>query len=228
MPLMCKFYNNEGGCKNNKKCTHLHLCKNYINNDCKFNKRCKRCHNILAKQPLSVLKRYGLNPTSFNIDKLLSILKDTLENGDIVLKRDIPHNRGVRADRHNSLSSINDVHESSTSDISSSEMSDTDEDEDDETDNDWNEQTLESYGFVEQDSSSEQTDGERQGTHESDLSLMHKNEHIAFYGERRPFCGRSASLTGQKRDLSTGNGHQADTEPIMTFECKLFSVISQK
>ncbi|XP_060592131.1 uncharacterized protein LOC132746872 [Ruditapes philippinarum] len=219
MPLMCKFFNNEGGCKKNNNCTHLHLCKNYINNDCKFNKRCKRCHNILAKQPLSVLKRYGLNPNSFNIDKLLSILKDTLENGDVVLKRDIQHNRGVRADRHNSLSSINDVHESSTSDTSSSEMSDSDED--DETDNDWKEQTLESYGFVEQDSSFEQTDGERQGTPENDLSLLHKNEHIADCGERRPFCGHSTSLTGQKKDLPTGNGHQGDTEPIMTFESQI-------
>jgi hypothetical protein len=169
---------------------------------------------------------YGLNPTCFNIDKLLSILKDTLENGDVVLKRDIQHNRGVRADRHNSFSSINDVHESSASDISSSEMSD--KDEDDETDNDWKEQTLESYGFVEQDSSFEQTDGERQGTPENDLSLLHKNEHIADSGERRPFCGHLTSLTGQKKDLPTGNGHQGDTEPIMTFECKLFSNIFRR
>ena len=67
LPQVCKFYNNEGGCKHEKKnkgtkCPCLHVCRFYVQNDCKFDRGCKRSHDLLSGQPLQILTSYGLKP----------------------------------------------------------------------------------------------------------------------------------------------------------------------
>ncbi|KAL3862314.1 hypothetical protein ACJMK2_008292 [Sinanodonta woodiana] len=63
-PRICKFYNNEGGCRyqqQGKSCPHLHICKHYIMDKCSFGPRCKRNHNILADDIRDILTRYKIN-----------------------------------------------------------------------------------------------------------------------------------------------------------------------
>ena len=67
IPPICKFYNNEGGCKydetnNAKKCLCLHICKYYVQKNCKFDKGCKRSHSLFSGQSLKILRSYGLQP----------------------------------------------------------------------------------------------------------------------------------------------------------------------
>ena len=205
LPLVCKFYNNQGGCKYAAKCTHLHLCKNYINSDCKFGGKCKRSHNMLAKHPLAVLTRYGLN---FNFHKILSILKDTLNNGDVLLKRDYRHSKGV------SIST--DSHD--YSDTSSSEDSDIDGESDDETENDKTGQTLDEDWWAQHSSSSEHDADEYQPTTDSDLSLLDENT----YDENKSAVESETRHVTHKDDFPVNKGHQDDTKLIMTFECKLY------
>lgn len=67
VPQICKFYNNEGGCKyekqnNAKKCPCLHICKYYVQKNCKFEQNCKRSHGLFFDQTSQILRSYGLQP----------------------------------------------------------------------------------------------------------------------------------------------------------------------
>ena len=65
IPPICKFYNNEGGCKHEKKnnatkCQCLHICKYYVQKNCEFDRGCKRSHDLFSGQSLQILRSYGL------------------------------------------------------------------------------------------------------------------------------------------------------------------------
>lgn len=87
IPLVCKFYNNEGGCAKGDRCNHLHICKYYINENCKFNDTCKRSHDFADDQPIHILTMHGLFTLDVRI--LRSLLMKTLQNGEVKLKRNI-------------------------------------------------------------------------------------------------------------------------------------------
>ena len=84
--LICKFYNNEGTCKNGNTCVYLHVCKYYINDDCKFGTRCMRSHNVLDEQPRSILERYDMVPRYYNkfdkrdVNEITRRVKERLED----------------------------------------------------------------------------------------------------------------------------------------------------
>ncbi|KAK3586710.1 hypothetical protein CHS0354_020716 [Potamilus streckersoni] len=64
VPRICKFYNNEGGCRNQqqgKSCPHLHMCRHYIMDKCSFGPRCKRNHDIFVTDVKEILIRYKIN-----------------------------------------------------------------------------------------------------------------------------------------------------------------------
>lgn len=88
IPLICKFYNNEGGCSK-RKCMHLHICTYYITENCRFNAKCKRSHNFKDKQPKHILNRYGINIYEYDDIDIRSLLRKTLQNGEVKLKRHI-------------------------------------------------------------------------------------------------------------------------------------------
>ncbi|KAH3811062.1 hypothetical protein DPMN_139464 [Dreissena polymorpha] len=60
LPIVCKFYNNEGACKHGDGCQHLHICKFYIEDDCKFGEACKRNHKFQSLQTRNVLENFGI------------------------------------------------------------------------------------------------------------------------------------------------------------------------
>lgn len=53
MPQICKFYNVGKGCSKEgtaHPCPFIHLCKFYVSGTCKFNKGCRRRHDLLDQQ----------------------------------------------------------------------------------------------------------------------------------------------------------------------------------
>jgi hypothetical protein len=61
-PQTCKFYNNEGGCraKDGTKCSCLHVCRYFVLGNCGYDP-CKRSHDVLSPQCVSVLSKYGID-----------------------------------------------------------------------------------------------------------------------------------------------------------------------
>lgn len=88
-PLICKFYNNEGGCQKGTVCMHLHLCMHYVIGNCKFGNACKRSHDIFEEQTRNILERHGLSEDR-NRHDITNLLKATLKEGQVKLKRDLP------------------------------------------------------------------------------------------------------------------------------------------
>ena len=60
VPDVCKFYNNEGGCGKGDNCPYLHVCKHFVDGDCKFGPKCKRDHNFKNRHNKEVLKEFNL------------------------------------------------------------------------------------------------------------------------------------------------------------------------
>jgi len=60
IPIVCKFYNNEGSCKKGK-CPYLHVCKYFMDDQCKFGSGCKRSHNLKDPQPSAILIKHGFD-----------------------------------------------------------------------------------------------------------------------------------------------------------------------
>ncbi|XP_052785139.1 uncharacterized protein LOC128220688 [Mya arenaria] len=65
LPIVCRFYN-QGGCSKWTNCPYLHVCSYFIEDDCKFNSRCKRSHSLHDSQPLDVLRRHGIGEFTNN------------------------------------------------------------------------------------------------------------------------------------------------------------------
>jgi hypothetical protein len=88
-PLVCKFYNNEGGCQKGEFCMHLHVCTHFINDDCMFQSKCKRLHDLNNQQVRNVLEKHGIFPEKSNFDKIRNLIKATLADGGVKLKREL-------------------------------------------------------------------------------------------------------------------------------------------
>ena len=60
IPIVCKFYNNEGSCKKGN-CPYLHVCKYFMDDQCKFGFGCKRSHNLKDPRPSAILNKHGFD-----------------------------------------------------------------------------------------------------------------------------------------------------------------------
>lgn len=63
-PKICKFYNNKGGCRHlesGRQCPHIHLCRHYLKGTCRFNRDCRRSHDIMDKEVGIVLQKHGID-----------------------------------------------------------------------------------------------------------------------------------------------------------------------
>ncbi|KAK3578617.1 hypothetical protein CHS0354_002190 [Potamilus streckersoni] len=76
MPTICSFYNVKMGCSR-EDCQFLHLCKKFVEEDCKFGMGCKRSHNLFDKQPVQVFKRYGIAEN--DVEKVMDLIRKTLD-----------------------------------------------------------------------------------------------------------------------------------------------------
>ncbi|KAK3600069.1 hypothetical protein CHS0354_009688 [Potamilus streckersoni] len=64
VPQICKFYNVEKGCSNQKEgkpCPYLHLCKHYIIGECRHKGNCKRNHDVFVRDVKLLLERYKID-----------------------------------------------------------------------------------------------------------------------------------------------------------------------
>ncbi|KAL4219920.1 Zinc finger CCCH-type antiviral [Mactra antiquata] len=96
LPLVCKFYNNEGGCTK-PHCMHLHLCKYFLSGTCKFDGVCKRLHTLRDDQPARILTCfYSINPYEDD-GTIIKLISKTFQDNKIKLKRDLVENTSPRS-----------------------------------------------------------------------------------------------------------------------------------
>ncbi|KAL4220366.1 hypothetical protein ACF0H5_020772 [Mactra antiquata] len=80
-PAVCKFYNNETGCRRKDwgsagKCFFLHICQYYLKGECKFGEKCKRSHDFYTGQAAEILEKF-----EFDLDNMSSLdIIDRLNN----------------------------------------------------------------------------------------------------------------------------------------------------
>lgn len=62
VPDICKFYNNVGGCTKKEKCPFLHVCRHFVDDNCKFGDKCMRIHENFTKDSHNqeILKKFGM------------------------------------------------------------------------------------------------------------------------------------------------------------------------
>ncbi|OCT86145.1 protein mono-ADP-ribosyltransferase PARP12 [Xenopus laevis] len=60
LPVICSHYNRGdgpyGSCTYKNKCNKLHVCQHFLQGDCKFGEKCKRCHNLSEQETLKKLR----------------------------------------------------------------------------------------------------------------------------------------------------------------------------
>eukprot|EP00079_Xenopus_tropicalis_P013699 XP_002942703.2 PREDICTED: poly [ADP-ribose] polymerase 12-like [Xenopus tropicalis] len=65
LPDICSHYNRgdgpHGSCTFKNKCNKLHICQHFLQGDCKFGQKCKRCHNLSDEENLKKLTKWGLD-----------------------------------------------------------------------------------------------------------------------------------------------------------------------
>lgn len=87
IPSICKYYIREKGCYKGDStdydttCHCLHLCSYIVRGKC-MNRECDRSHSIRDKQPLSLLKKYGLDPDELGDETVLQILGERALESD--------------------------------------------------------------------------------------------------------------------------------------------------
>ncbi|XP_030646484.1 protein mono-ADP-ribosyltransferase PARP12-like [Chanos chanos] len=79
LPEVCPHYNkgngDHGSCRFKAACTNLHICRHFLQDDCKFRAECKRAHAFDAKST-KILS--GKSLSSANIDIIYKIYKNKL------------------------------------------------------------------------------------------------------------------------------------------------------
>jgi len=73
IPIVCKFYNNEGSCKKGN-CPYLHVCKYFMDDQCKF-VPCKRSHNLKDPQPYAILFKHGFDWDYYDNNELKGLMQ---------------------------------------------------------------------------------------------------------------------------------------------------------
>ncbi|XP_072046898.1 zinc finger CCCH-type antiviral protein 1-like [Amphiura filiformis] len=83
VPDVCKYYNSITKCDDTERCKFLHICRYYIQGDCKFLEQCRRSHNILDQQPRQVLEEFGIDVEQDPMDLVQMVrYKKRCEGGD--------------------------------------------------------------------------------------------------------------------------------------------------
>ena len=98
-PTVCKFYNNEGGCKQQNYCQHLHVCLHFVTKTCKFGARCKRDHNFNSSQSKCILNMYGLSEYEYNLEVLFDLIGKNLKDGVIKTRKHLKKNIEMTNDK---------------------------------------------------------------------------------------------------------------------------------
>lgn len=73
VPIICRYYNN-GGCNRPEKCSFLHLCQNFVEENC-TNMDCFREHDLREKTVKKILMKYDLDPEEVQICEILELLR---------------------------------------------------------------------------------------------------------------------------------------------------------
>ena len=87
IPGLCKYYTREKGCYKgdnmdyDKICHSLHMCYFSLIGKC-MNMGCDRAHDIRAKQPLSLLQKFGLDPDEYGDQKIVQLITEVINELD--------------------------------------------------------------------------------------------------------------------------------------------------
>lgn len=86
VPSLCRYYTREKGCykgdntETDTICHSLHICYYAFKGKC-LSLECDRAHNIRAKQPLSLLQKFGLDPDIYGDKRITQLITDiVIEN----------------------------------------------------------------------------------------------------------------------------------------------------
>jgi poly [ADP-ribose] polymerase 7/11/12/13 len=81
IPEICKLFNVATGCKRND-CRDLHVCRHFLEGDCKFQTACKRSHNIMSDQPKQVLVSCGFDVAQLSEQQIIEMLRLQMKTND--------------------------------------------------------------------------------------------------------------------------------------------------
>lgn len=85
IPRICKYYNVGKKCRNLESgalCPNLHICRHYVLNNCKFDEKCKRIHDIMDPDVQQLLKKYGIHANN-QPEKILADLRESINAGAV-------------------------------------------------------------------------------------------------------------------------------------------------
>lgn len=82
VPALCKFYQNEMGCRKKDwgpdgKCHFLHICQYFVSGECKFGNKCKRSHDLFTGQAAELLRDYNIYTEHLSVGEILCLLNQT-------------------------------------------------------------------------------------------------------------------------------------------------------
>lgn len=94
VPIICKFYNNLGDCKNQKTCSYLHLCKHFVQGNCKFSDGCKRSHSLRNAETSQMLRKFGIDVDANEESEIIQALQKGIIESTDQMARNIKQDHG--------------------------------------------------------------------------------------------------------------------------------------
>ncbi|XP_068754719.1 protein mono-ADP-ribosyltransferase PARP12-like [Montipora capricornis] len=116
VPEICKFYN-KGVCTKGDNCPYLHVCEHFVDDDCKFGKKCKREHDFSDEHNKRVLKEYNLRDPQIILQCLRGRTKKrtvSVDGSDVEKPASITRPDSSMSDIFQALGHIHDSEEKDT------------------------------------------------------------------------------------------------------------------
>jgi poly [ADP-ribose] polymerase 7/11/12/13 len=112
-PEICKLFNVATGCKKDD-CRDLHICRHFLEGNCKFQTKCKRSHNIMSDQSKAVLVSCGFDVAQLSEQQIIDKLRLQLsmnvnqQQKQTNVKENTEHTQSIAATSETSINADDD------------------------------------------------------------------------------------------------------------------------